>query len=348
MPQPRSGLRVRVVSVVADRNGPSDPRDTEVQDLQPSVVGDHQVLGLEIHVHDLFGMRRGEAVRDFDRVLDGLVHRQRSAGHPRPERLAVQELGHRIPEATLRADVVERQDVRVAERGDGLRLLREQHQPRGIGSECLEEDLDGHFALQPLVARAVDHARSARPDLLENLIVTQRLAQHREDRRRHVRSGGRRPVGHDGENRRRALVRARPVDACERGFHFARAREASRRVDLDGALDDTDERLLQIGAEILEARGLASRVRRAEAGNRLGVDGEVVGHEVEQQHPDAVDVAPDRRVGALKPLGGEIRQRRRRCPGAPESATSVRPAPKSISTRRPPCSRMTFWALTSP
>ena len=294
--------------VVGRRSLTSDPRDTKVQDLQPPVVGDHEVLGLEIHVHDVLGMRRREPVRHFNRVLDGLVDRQRPARHPRPERLAVQELGDRIPEAALGADVVERQDVRVTEGGNRLRLLREQGEPRRIGSERFEEDLDRHVALQPAVARAVDDARSAGADLFDDLVVSQRLARHGEDRRR-VRIGRRRPVANCGERRRRDLSRARTVDSGERGLQLAGAREPPRRVDLDGALDHANEGLLQIGTEILKPCGFPPRVRGAEAGDRLGVDGEVVGHEVKQQYPDAVDVASNRRVGAVKPLRREVRQR---------------------------------------
>ena len=75
---------------------------------------------------DFLGVRRGEPMRHFDRVLDGLVHRQRSARDPCSECLAAQQLGHRVPEASLGADVVKGQDVRMAQGGNRLRFLGEE------------------------------------------------------------------------------------------------------------------------------------------------------------------------------------------------------------------------------
>jgi hypothetical protein len=42
---------------------PDQLGQAEVQDLDPPVIGDEQVVGLEIEAEDTFGMRRREALQ---------------------------------------------------------------------------------------------------------------------------------------------------------------------------------------------------------------------------------------------------------------------------------------------
>ena len=71
---------------VCGRAGLVDGRDrvrlrqlgqAEVEDLHAAVVGDEEVLGLEVAMDDAVVVRGGEAVGDLDGVVDGLAHRQR-------------------------------------------------------------------------------------------------------------------------------------------------------------------------------------------------------------------------------------------------------------------------------
>ena len=58
-------------------------REAEVQDLDPAVVGHEQVLGLQVPVDDPLLVRRRQPVRDLDRVVRGLAHRDRAARRAR-------------------------------------------------------------------------------------------------------------------------------------------------------------------------------------------------------------------------------------------------------------------------
>ncbi len=63
--------------------------ETEVEDLDPSVVGDEQVLGFQIPMHDPLLVRRRQALCRLDRIFGGLAHREpapeaaRAASRPR-------------------------------------------------------------------------------------------------------------------------------------------------------------------------------------------------------------------------------------------------------------------------
>ena len=47
-----------------------------------------------------------------------------------------------------------------------------------VGQGAGGQDFQRHIALQPLVARPVDHAHPTGADLFHNLVVAQRLADH--------------------------------------------------------------------------------------------------------------------------------------------------------------------------
>ena len=61
-----------------------------------------------------------------------------------------------------------------------------------------------------------------------------------------------------------------------------------------------------MGPHILQWRDLASRVGRHQVAERGGLHGKVVGHQVVQQHAEAVDVARDRRLRARQHLWRQI------------------------------------------
>ena len=127
----RRPARCRGVTVgrfVCDRPAPSGcvslarPKSRIL--TRPS-VGHEDVLGLEVPVHDPLLVRRREALRDLQRVADRPARREGPAGEPLAQRLAFEQLRDDVGRAVVRADVVDRQDVRVVQRRRRLRLLLE-------------------------------------------------------------------------------------------------------------------------------------------------------------------------------------------------------------------------------
>ena len=89
--------------------------------------------------------------------------------------------------------------------GGGLRLAGESLADVLLKGELGRKDLDGHPALKPFVAGAVDHAHPSAPDLaLDRISITQCLAQ----------TGGERLIGRLAHRTNFAL--ARPLSATFR------------------------------------------------------------------------------------------------------------------------------------
>ena len=89
------------------------------------------------------------------------------------ERLAFQVLHHQEVGALLRPDVIEMADVGMIQAGDGPRLALEALLQIRVGGEVLGQHLDGHGALQPRVARAIDFAHPARARRPHDLVGAQ-------------------------------------------------------------------------------------------------------------------------------------------------------------------------------
>ncbi len=98
------------------------------------------------------------------------IERHRTFG-----RFALDVLHHQV----IRADVVQRANVGMIQRGDGPRLLLE-----ALG-ELFVGDFDGYNAVQPRVAGLVDDTHPARADGFEDLVGSQAFA----NRKRHRLSG---------------------------------------------------------------------------------------------------------------------------------------------------------------
>ena len=108
---------------------PRQLRDAEVEDLDPPVARDEQVVGLHVAVDDALVVRGGEPLGDLPRVVDRLARRQRAAVQTAAQRLALEQLGDDVRRAGVPADVVDGQDVRVIELPGGARLLLEALHP---------------------------------------------------------------------------------------------------------------------------------------------------------------------------------------------------------------------------
>ncbi len=127
-------------------------------------------------MHDARAMSAIERVRDRDSDFEGFVERQRPALETLGERLALQVLHDQVVDLAalvrLGADVVQRADVGMRERRDGLRLAVEALLHLGIQREVRRQHLDGDRAVQPRVGGLVDLPHAARADGREDFIRT--------------------------------------------------------------------------------------------------------------------------------------------------------------------------------
>ncbi len=165
------GVKVgqRLGGRVADRL--NQLRDAEVDDLGVALVGEHDVGGLQIAVHDLLLVRSRQARRHLRRDLEHAAHQHPLAGQRVAHLLAANQLHRDVGAPVDLADLVNDRDVRMLERGGGLRLLDEAPTPIGVVRQIVGQDLERDIAIQPRVGGAVDNAHAAAADLFSDTVV---------------------------------------------------------------------------------------------------------------------------------------------------------------------------------
>ena len=89
--------------------------DAEVEDFDPAVDGDEDVLRLQIAVHDALLVRCGETVGQLRGAVQRRVRPQGAGGEGPAQRLSVEQLGHHVRAALVRPDVEDGQHAGMVE-----------------------------------------------------------------------------------------------------------------------------------------------------------------------------------------------------------------------------------------
>ena len=129
--------------------------ETEVEDLHAAVAREEEFSGFRSRWTMPFSCAAARPAAICMRVVDRLARRQRRRAHPRAQRLALEQLRNDVRRALVRADVEDREDVRMVQRaGRCAPPARSGAADRGLG-EGGRQDLDRDLALQPRVARTI-------------------------------------------------------------------------------------------------------------------------------------------------------------------------------------------------
>jgi len=160
------------------RVGIERPRDPEVRHQDAAVLGDENVLGLDVAVHDAVLVRVLQPPGGFAPEAEGLGKRRgRRAVEPLTQVLAL-DVRHGEPEmACGLAGVEDGEDVRMLQPGGGVDLVEEPlgtHLDADLGAEHLER----HRPPVADVLGQVDHGHPAAPELpLDGVAIAKRVAQ---------------------------------------------------------------------------------------------------------------------------------------------------------------------------
>ena len=111
----------------------------EIEDLHEPVSRDHEVLGLQVPVHDPGGMSPGQSVGHLRRQREQLLDRNGAGRDELSQGLSLDEL-HRNERGPVRlADLVDRDDVGMVQGRGRARFLLEARQALGVARErCAE------------------------------------------------------------------------------------------------------------------------------------------------------------------------------------------------------------------
>ena len=138
--------------------------DTEV-DEQRMAVGDHDVVGLDVAVHDALPMRMREAVDHVAQEAHGVGRRERAVARDQAaKRIALHVRHHVVEQAVGLARVEQREDVRRLELGGDVDLAQEARAAERL-RELGAEDLDGDDAVVAQVACEVHGGHAAVAEL---------------------------------------------------------------------------------------------------------------------------------------------------------------------------------------
>ena len=150
----------------------------EVEHLHLAVGRDLDVRGLEVAVDDALVVRGLERLGNLLRDAQRLDERDRPAAQAIREVFALHQLHHQRAAAAGFLEAVDAGDVRMAERGQHLRLAVEARHAVLVVREVLGQQLQRDVAVQARVGRAEHLSHAASPELAGDAIVREGLTNH--------------------------------------------------------------------------------------------------------------------------------------------------------------------------
>ena len=142
----------------------------EIQDLHEAAGGEKDVLRLQVPVDDPPGMGCGKSFGDRDPDLRSLAPGQTLGEQPFPKRLPLEQFHDCVAKFLVLTEIVDREDVRVRQRGHGPGLALEPRQRIRIVGHPFRQHLDGDRPLETRVPRPVHLSHSARAERRQDLV----------------------------------------------------------------------------------------------------------------------------------------------------------------------------------
>src|SRR6202030_1319141 len=170
-----AGLRVLGTAGRADR---LHLRQTKIENLGASALGDENVGRLDVAMHDALGMGRVERIGNLDPERKKRVNIERASCDAVLQGLALEKLHRDVRLLVALADFVNRANVGMVEGGSGTRFTAEALQcQRGLRHRIGQEFQSDETAKIGILG-LVNHPHAAATELLHNAIVRDYLADH--------------------------------------------------------------------------------------------------------------------------------------------------------------------------
>jgi hypothetical protein len=157
----------------------SELRQPEVQNLDLLTRRNEQIGGLDIPVDDALAVRRLQSIRRLHRPVDQQGQAWPRTFEPRLQRLAFQVL-HREKRlvSLILADVVNRADVRMIDRGGRPGFAPESVQRTRVGSNVVGQKFQRYKPAKTRVLGTVNHTHASATDFLDDAVMRYGLAGH--------------------------------------------------------------------------------------------------------------------------------------------------------------------------
>ena len=136
-----------------------------------AVRAHHDVVRLEVAVHDAGLMGAAERFADLDGGAQRVAQHERPALDQRAQRAALDQLHGDEHHAVRLVHLVDRGDVGMGHRGGGPRLAQEAQPALFVVHPLPPQDLEGDTATELLVLGGVNLAHSALADLRQDAEV---------------------------------------------------------------------------------------------------------------------------------------------------------------------------------
>src|SRR3979411_2629109 len=155
---------------------------TKVEHFDLPARSQKNVCWLDGAVHDPFGVRRSQRVCNLYSGVEHLIHFDGMAGNALLQALTLQFLHNDEGMAVVLFDAMDRADMRMVQLRGCPRLTLETLQRFGVAHKVLGDELERNVASQLDVFGLVDYAHTTAPQLSQDAIVGDSLAEHERPR----------------------------------------------------------------------------------------------------------------------------------------------------------------------
>src|ERR1700722_8403061 len=151
--------------------------ESKIEHLRVATLGYEDVSGLYVAMHDPFGVGSIECVCHFDGQGKKKVGSQGTPRNAMFERHPVEKL-HGDESLAILADVVDRADVGMVERGRGVGFASKAGERLRVHFHLFGQELEGDKTMQARVFGFVDDAHSAAAQFLDDVVVRDDTPDH--------------------------------------------------------------------------------------------------------------------------------------------------------------------------
>ncbi len=143
--------------------------ETEIENFDEAVFGDHDVFRFQITMGDAGFVRFCQAFGDLRGDVENLAHGDQAGFQQLAKGLACDKLHGDVVACAVAAEFVDRDDVGVVERGGGFGFLFKAKQAFDVSGKCGGKNLDGDATFEAGVNGMVDLAHAARAQRADDL-----------------------------------------------------------------------------------------------------------------------------------------------------------------------------------